>query len=234
MGSHPQRPASAVVFFDIDGTLLRRSGPQHRLALEAAVAAVAGVEATIANVPVQGMMDRKILEWMLLDAGVDGATIASSMPDLVRAAQHIYLANSPYTLRDRTCPGARAALERLTRSGIPLGLVTGNLSRIGWRKLQRAGLRRYFSFGAFAEEAEDRAGLVKRALLAARRRGWIGRRTRVWHVGDHENDILAARANGVGSIAVATGLSPAHDLSALSPDQLLRDLRGLSVEMLLA
>ncbi len=234
MGTYPQRPASAVVFFDIDGTLLRRSGPHHRLALEAATVRVAGVCASTDNVPVQGMMDRKILELMLVNAGMPAGAIAAAMPALVDAAQRLYLADSPYTLRHRVCPGARAALDRLSAGGIPLGLVTGNLSRIGWRKMQRAGLRRYFTFGAFAEEAEDRAGLVKRAVAYARSRGWVGRHTRMWHIGDHENDILAARANGVGSIAVATGLSPARDLSALSPDRLLRDLRALRLEMLVA
>ena len=154
------------------------------------------------------------------------------MPKLMETAQRLYLGDGPYTLRHRVCPGARAALERLHAGGVPMGLVTGNLSRIGWRKIQKAGLRRYFSFGAFAEQSDDRAGLVKRALHDARRRGWIGRDTRVWHVGDHENDILAARANKVGSIAVATGLTPAGDLLALRPDRLLRNLRALRVEML--
>jgi len=233
MGSSPPRPASAVVFFDIDGTLLRRSGPHHRLALEAAAAQVTGREASTANVPVQGMLDPKILEMMLLETGMAAVDIAGAMPALIDTAQRVYMGNSPYTLRHRVCPGARAALDRLSARGIPMGLVTGNLSRIGWRKMQKAGLGGYFRFGAFAEEAEDRSGLVKRALHRARRRGWIGVRTRVWHIGDHENDILAARANGIGSIAVATGLSPARALSALSPDRLLRDLRLLRVEMLL-
>lgn len=234
MSSCPRRPASAVVFFDIDGTLLRRSGPHHRIALETAAAEVTGRRASTANVPVQGMLDRKILELMLLESGMTGDEIQQAMPSLVDTAQRVYLRDSPYTLRHRVCPGARAALDRLAAQGIPLGLVTGNLSRIGWRKLQKAGLRQYFSFGAFAEQAEDRAGLVRRALCYARQRGWVGKHTRIWHIGDHENDILAARANGVRSVAVATGLSPACDLSALSPDRLLRDLRSLRVEMLLA
>jgi phosphoglycolate phosphatase len=234
MGSYPPRPAPAVVFFDIDGTLVRRAGPHHRLALEAAAARVTGLRATTANVPVQGMLDRKIFELMLLEAGMPLLEIAAAMPSLVETAQRLYVSDSPYTLRHKVCPGVRAALDRLHRKGIPLGLVTGNLSRIGWRKMEKAGLRRYFTFGAFAEEADDRAGLVRRALHYARRRGWLGQRTRIWHVGDHENDILAARANGVGSIAVATGLSPAPALRALSPDRLLHDLNALRVEMLLA
>jgi phosphoglycolate phosphatase-like HAD superfamily hydrolase len=223
-----------VVFFDIDGTLLRRSGPHHRLALEAAAVQVTGLRATTANVPVHGMLDRKILELMLLETGMPAWEIEAAMPRLVEEAQRVYVRESPGTLRHRVCPGVRAALERLRISGIPMGLVTGNLSRIGWGKMQKAGLRRYFSFGAFAEEAEDRTGLVRRALTLARQRGWIGRRTRVWHIGDHQNDILAARANGVRSLAVATGLSPAGELRAFVPDRLLRDLRSLRVEMLIS
>ncbi len=234
MGNCSQRPASAVCFFDIDGTLVRRSGPHHRLALEAAASQVTGLRALTENIPVHGMMDCKILELMLVEAGMTLENIRAAMPQLVRSAQSHYLGNSPYSLRHRVCPGARAALQRLRAQGIPMGLVTGNLSRIGWRKMQKAGLRTYFAFGSFAEQAEDRAGLLKRALHDARRRGWIGPRTRVWHVGDHENDILAAQANGVGSIAVATGLSPVRNLSALSPDYLLRDLRALRVEKLIA
>lgn len=232
MRHYPRQPVPAVVFFDIDGTLVRRSGPHHRIALEHAALAVTGRPASTANVPVHGMLDRKILELMLAETGVAPESIASAMPALVTEAQRLYLANSPLTLRHRVCPGARAALDRLFRAGIPLGLVTGNLSRIAWRKMQKAGLKHYFTFGAFAEQAEDRAGLVRRALRYARERGWVGPRTRVWHIGDHENDILAARANRVGSIAVATGLSPASDLAALSPDRLLRDLHTLRPEML--
>ena len=46
-------------------------------------------------------------------------------------------------------------LYKLSRRGIPTGLVTGNLTRIGWKKMERAGLRRYLRFGAFAERASD-------------------------------------------------------------------------------
>lgn len=178
------------------------------------------------------MMDRKILETMLLTDGAAPEEIRRAMPRLVDAAQAHYAGHGPLTLRHRVCPGARPALTALRLRGVPLGLVTGNLSRIGWRKLAHAGLNGFFRFGAFAEQAEDRAGLVRRALDLARRQGWLGPRTRVWHVGDHENDILAARANGIGSIAVASGVSPARDLSALRPDHLLRNLYSFRLEML--
>jgi phosphoglycolate phosphatase-like HAD superfamily hydrolase len=225
--------AGALVLFDIDGTLLRRSGPHHRQALVDAVRSVTGLETTTEGVPVQGMLDRDILEQMMLNAGAKPGEIRRSMPELVRRAQSIYVRRCP-NLRRRVAPGARMLLWRLYRKQVPAALVTGNLTRIGWKKMERAGLRRYFRFGAFAELAQDRAGLVKIALLEARRRGWLNGRTVVTLIGDHPNDILAARANGVRSVAVATGLSSSEELAGHQPDLLVDDLRALAVQRLLA
>ncbi len=222
----------ALVLFDIDGTLLRRAGPHHRQALIDAVRRATGVETTTEGVPVQGMLDRDILSCMLANAGVSRAVIRQHMPAIVTAAQRIYVRSCP-DLRRRVCPGARMLLYRLWRRRIPAGLVTGNLSRIGWKKMERAGLKQYLRFGAFAELAADRAGLVRIAVRHARRQGWINRSSPVALIGDHPNDIRAARANGVRSIAVATGLVSAEELAEHSPDILVPDLRALSLEALL-
>lgn len=124
-------------------------------------------------------------------------------------------------------------LYRLWRKGVPTGLVTGNLTKIGWRKMEQAGLRRYLRFGAFAELAKDRAGLVKIAVKHAHREGWIDHRSPIALIGDHPNDIRAARANGVRSVAVATGVIGAEELARHSPDVLAPDMRSLTVEMLI-
>ena len=99
--------------------------------------------------------------------------------------------------------------------------------------MERAGLRRYLRFGAFAELARDRAGLVRIAVRHARREGWINGSSPIALIGDHPNDIRAARANGVRSIAVATGLAPVDELAAHSPDVLVPDMRALSIESLI-
>jgi len=222
----------ALVLFDIDGTLLRRAGPHHRQALIDSVRRVTGHETTTDGVPVQGMLDRDILACMLVKVGVGPSNIRRNMPAMVALAQRLYARSCP-DLRRRVCPGARMLLYKLSRRGIPAGLVTGNLSRIGWTKMERAGLKRYLRFGAFAELAADRAGLVRIAVRHARRQGWIDRSSRISLIGDHPNDIRAARANGVRSIAVATGLVSAKELAGHAPDILVPDLRELSLEMLL-
>ena len=225
-------PTQALVLFDIDGTLLRRAGPHHRQALVEAVRRSTGMETTTDGLAVAGMLDRDILAAMLSNAGAPGALIRRKMPEIVARAQAIYSRRCP-DLRRKVCPGARMLLYRLSRRGIPAGLVTGNLTRIGWKKIERAGLRRYLRFGVFAEVARDRAGLVRAAVGHARREGWIGKHAPVALVGDHPNDIRAARANGVRAVAVATGLVGADELATHQPDVLVPDLRALSLEMLL-
>jgi phosphoglycolate phosphatase-like HAD superfamily hydrolase len=224
--------ARALVLFDIDGTLIRRAGPHHRTALVEAIRKTTGLETTTDCIPLHGMLDPVIMAEMLRRAGAPPALALESMPEIVRRAQSIYVRACP-NLERKTCPGVRRLLARLERRGVVLGLVTGNLTRIAWKKMERAGLKRYFRFGAFGEMAADRAGLVRIAVEEAHRRGWIDNRSRVSFVGDAPNDVLAAQAAGVRSIAVATGLCPPDELRAYSPDYLLEDLHGLKLGMVL-
>ena len=221
----------ALVLFDIDGTLIRRAGPHHREALVKAVQRTVGVETTTEGVPVAGMLDRDILATMMSRAGMKPGEIRLAMPEVVRRAQSIYVRGTPDLAR-KVCPGVRSLLARLVRRGAVIGLVTGNLSRIGWRKMERAGLRDYFRYGAFAELASSRAGLVRIAIRRARKERWIARDARISLVGDHPNDVRAARANDIRAVAVATGLAPIEELRAEAPDLALEDLRSLPVEML--
>src|SRR5262245_11167646 len=62
-----------LVLFDIDGTLLRRAGPHHREALVEAIRKITGLETTMDDVPVQGMLDRDIVTAMLANAGASAS-----------------------------------------------------------------------------------------------------------------------------------------------------------------
>jgi phosphoglycolate phosphatase-like HAD superfamily hydrolase len=216
----------ALVLFDIDGTLVRRAGPHHKEALVHGIRRVTGMETTTDGIPVQGMLDPNIVAAMMRQAGARRAAIREAMPEILRAAERYYVRVCP-VIENKHCPGVVPVLERLTQRGILLGLVTGNLPRIGWRKLQRAGLRGFFRFGAFGGMATTRAGLARIAIREARRNGWIARGTPVALIGDAPADIVAAQANHIRAIAVATGLTPAEELQSYQPDILLQDLRGL-------
>jgi phosphoglycolate phosphatase len=226
------KQSNVLVLFDIDGTLIRRAGPHHREALVEAIRRTAHVETTTEGVPVAGMLDRDILTSMMLTAGMSRAAIRRVMPEVIARAQSIYVRRVPDISR-KVCPGVRSLLRRLSARGVVIGLVTGNLSRIGWRKMERAGLRPYFRFGAFAEMACDRAGLVRVAIRRARREGWIGRESAITLIGDHPNDVLAAKANHIRSVAVGTGVVSLQELQTHSPDIAVLDLRALTVGSIL-
>jgi phosphoglycolate phosphatase len=220
----------ALVLFDIDGTLVRRAGPHHRDALVEGIRRVTGLETTTAGIPVQGMLDPVILTIMLKRAGAPPAVIRQALPGIQRAASRYYLRVCP-EIQEKRCPAVITVLDRLTRRGILLGLVTGNLTRIGWHKLLRADLSRYFRFGAFGEMAATRAGLARMAIREARSHGWIGRGAPISLIGDSPNDVIAARGSGIRAIAVRTGITPPAELEAEGPDFLIRTLHELRLRM---
>lgn len=219
---HRTRAGTAVCLFDIDGTLIRRAGPHHRQALEAAVSKVVGFDSTTEGIPVQGMLDQDIVTHMLCRAGAAPAEATRHLPAILDEASRHYLAAHPRSLRAKVCPGVRSLLRRLTRRGAHLGLVTGNFTAIAWKKMELAGLREFFTFGAFSEMAATRAGLASLALAEARAAGFSGPG---FLFGDHPNDIAAARATGLTAVAVATGVVPAVELASHSPDFLFTDFR---------
>ena len=105
--------APDLVLFDIDGTLVRKTGLWHRQSLCEAVRRVFGVEGTTEGIPVHGMLDPDILTLMLRAVGADDREIAASMPELVRAAEDFYLEHTP-ELPNCYCPGVPEllAIER--------------------------------------------------------------------------------------------------------------------------
>src|SRR5579871_2503145 len=121
----PRRPPispvpSALILFDIDGTLVRRAGPHHRQALVDAVRAVTGLETSTEHIPVHGMLDPDIITRMLRDAGASLALVRRAMPEIIDRAQRIYVRGVP-DLRRKTCPGVRRLLRRLQRDAVLLG-----------------------------------------------------------------------------------------------------------------
>jgi phosphoglycolate phosphatase-like HAD superfamily hydrolase len=222
----------AMVFFDIDGTLVRRIGLSHRKALIEAVRRVTGLETSVDGIPLHGMLDPEILTAMMTNAGASRSSARRAMPEIQRHAQTFFVRHCP-SLERKVCPGVHRLLERLRGAGVPMGLVTGNFSRIGWKKVERAGLKDHFRLAAFAEMGKDRAALLRLAIRQGRARGWIRKGTHISLIGDTVRDVQAARANGVLAVAVATGLCSMEELAVASPDVLVEDLRALRASVLI-
>jgi len=218
----------ALVLFDIDGTLVRRAGPTHRDALVAAIWEVLRIRTRNDNIAVHGKLDPDILMEMMGNAGIPRARANAALHAIYRAAERHYFFNVRDISR-KACPGTRRLLRLLHRRGAMLGLVTGNLARIAWKKLEMAGLSDYFLFGAFGEMAYTRTELARIAMRHASKRGWSNGSGKGVLVGDTPNDVEAGRANGLHTIAVATGLCSLEELQASSPTLCAPDLSDPAV-----
>ena len=219
-----------LFLFDIDGTLLAGMPPAHRMALCDAAQIVYGVSLEPIHLgKTAGLTDSVIARRMLVAAGVGPDALAAGLPAFYEAAAGAYERHVPDDLRPYRTPHAAESLEWLRAHGVRLGLVTGNIQRLAWRKLAAAGLDEYFSVGAFGDEAESRDDLPPLALTRAEQR--FGARfvpEAVYVIGDTPADIACGAASRFRTVAVATG--PEHsldDLRACQPDYAFPDLTHL-------
>ena len=214
-GPRPDWLGYDAYVFDIDGTLLSSAGMVHYNAFKAALRDVYGCERDITEVPLHGNTDIGILRATTRLSGVKDELFSEKLqPALAHIRDHAKQNQSRITIK--LCPSIAELVPFLHAKGKLLGLATGNLEVIGWMKMEAAGLRRYFDFGAFSDHHEKRSDIFAAALVEARRR--LGKEARVCFIGDTPADIEAAHLNNCAVIAVATGIHSYEQLQGLSPE----------------
>ena len=207
--------ACDAYLFDIDGTLLNTNDGVHYDSFHTALREVYGCEGRIDDVPVHGNTDIGILRAALkLHARLRDGEFEARLPQALEMMRTEVERNAD-RLRPELCPSIAELLAALNNDGKLLGVVTGNLERIGWRKLERAGIRKYFDFGSFSDMREKREDIFRHG--AARVRELRGPNATVCFVGDTPADIRAAAAIGLPVIAVATGIYSREQLAEHGP-----------------
>jgi phosphoglycolate phosphatase len=201
--------------FDIDGTLLNSRDGVHYYAFHNAMRAVLGRDIRIDGVPVHGNTDIGILKAATRLAGISDELIESRLAGILEHMCEEVERNASQ-LRPELCPSVTTLLESLHADGKLLGIVSGNLEPIGWKKLEAAGVRRFFSFGSFSDRHETRVEIFRWGADEVRRR--LGTDATVCFIGDTPADIAAARTLGLPVVAVATGIFPFEELQSSSPD----------------
>lgn len=202
--------------FDIDGTLLRHRDRVHFDAFDASVRSVMGRDLALDGVTLSGNTDPGILRDAFKLANVEDSGWRPQREEVLKAMCEHVLARRAEMV-PVIMPGIEATLEHLERKGALLGLATGNLAEIGWIKVENAGLRTWFKFGGFSDQFEDRADMIADAARQARALLQEPAAT-VCVVGDTPFDIAAARANGLPTIAVATGRYSYDELMEHHPE----------------
>ena len=210
--------------FDIDGTLLNCKDAVHYFAFCDALSTVAGRPVNLDGVTTHGSVDVAILRdaWTL--AGVPESVWRPRL-DEARAHMVAQVQRNREDLRIDVLPGVREVLQHLRQRGAALGVATGNLEGIGQLKLEHCGLLEFFRFAGYSDAFENRPDVIRAALQQAR--AVTSNDASICVVGDTPADILAARANGLDVIAVATGTFPLEVLRENAPTHCLRSLLDL-------
>src|SRR5581483_367243 len=213
-------PAADAYIFDIDGTLLVTRDLVHWNALHQAMVEAYGVDATIEGIQYHGKTDLSILRAALARAGVSDGRFEAGLLRALEIVRREVEANYR-DLKPIVCRGVLEMLASLGASGKLLGIASGNLKTVGWRKIEAAGLRRFFSFGCFSDHHESRAEIFRNAVACAAEKR--GANPRVCFIGDTPSDIEAARNVGAQILAVASGTFSFEQLNACSPDLCVAD-----------
>ncbi len=203
-----------LLLFDIDQTLINTGGAGLR-ALDRACQKLFSLENAMSGISPHGKTDPAIAREILrvrLGAG-------EAAPGQIETILEAYL----FFLKDevrlsptyRVLPGILSILDEMVgRKDVVLGLATGNIELGARVKLERGGLNRYFTFGGFGSDSEDRTELVRKAAeKAAYENGGSIQPFDTFVIGDTPLDIDAGKRAGFKTVGVGTG--------SYSVDQLL-------------
>ncbi|HEX4064543.1 MAG TPA: HAD family hydrolase [Acidobacteriaceae bacterium] len=214
--------------FDIDGTLVRHRDRVHVDAFFESVRVVMGRELVLDGVTLSGNTDPGILRDAFRLASVDDSAWRPHREDVLQSMCSVVAARRSELL-PIVMPGVEATLAHLQRKGALLGVATGNLEKIGWMKIENAGLRSWFRFGGFCDRFEVRADMIAHAAEQARALLQAGpsEPLAICVIGDTPFDIEAARVHGLPTIAVATGRYSFDELMEHEPAACATTLEAL-------
>jgi beta-phosphoglucomutase-like phosphatase (HAD superfamily) len=219
-----------AVLFDIDGTLINTGGASDR-AWKRAFLELHGLEVEVGDYTGKGVTDPVV--GMTSFRGALGQEPSAAEMAKLMSLRLRYLpeevAGSPGF---EVLPGVEELLERLIDDGVLLGLITGNVEAAAHIKLARANLNRFFAFGGYGSDADQRVEVARTALSrAATVSGHEIEHGSCLAVGDTPVDIEAAHGAGIRILSVATGEYSLDQLAAAGADlavATLRDWPGIS------
>lgn len=213
--------AGSLVLWDIDHTLIKTTD-HDRLVYQKVLADFLQTSSPI-SLPEsgKGLNEHAIVTEVLINHGFSPARCASALPTLLASMEQELAVPSRLRRFGALLPGAKPLLEANQRGGGSNVPLTGNLRRVGEAKLAAFNLARFMrvDIGGYATEHTDKAVLVNRVIA----RSAHSPRTAIV-IGDSTTDIAAAVRNGISSIGVATGATPADALKAAGATAVVADL----------
>jgi phosphoglycolate phosphatase len=204
------RPPFEALIFDLDGTLID-SAPDVRAAANRVLVDAGRRPLTLDEVKnLIGQGGRALIENALALTGQPGTS------DEIECGLENFLTTYAGNPSENTTvyPGAREALESFRADGVRLGICTNKPGRTTAAVIRALDLDRYFAVVSCGDAVPYRKPDGRHVLRVVDALGTRAQTTAL--IGDSENDISAAVAAGVRSVAVTFGYShvPYDELGA--------------------
>ena len=212
-----------LILFDVDQTLISTRGGDRK-ALNTTFQELHCIDDAFEGINFGGRMDLSIMDQVYSHWGV--AEGDRSLGDF--KARYFELLE--LILKDWETgivyPGIPELLSALdSRAVVQLGLATGNFRESAFIKLQKYGLDTFFEEGGFGGDHPERPQVVADAIVKCQRlSGKVYERKDIFVIGDSISDVEAGKANGINTVAVATGRCDTENLQALGPTFVFEDL----------
>jgi phosphoglycolate phosphatase-like HAD superfamily hydrolase len=212
-----------AILFDIDGTLIDTGGAgaaSWRLAFDQ----LYDIPADIGEFTDAGMTDpavgRKTFE-AVLHREPERKEFTRLMERRLHYLHQAVEESEGY----RVLPGVEKLLPRLIEDGYLVGLVTGNTEAAAHVKLHRARLNRFFSFGGYGSDANERPEVTRLALKRASLvYGEAVSPGQAIALGDTPLDVTGAHAAGIECVGVGSHKFSAEQLREAGADYAISSL----------
>jgi len=204
-----------LLLFDVDQTLISTGGAGIR-ALNRAFEQLFSLQNAMDGILPHGKTDpgiiREIFATRTVESPCDG--YPTSLEPILNSYLTFLKEEIESSTSYKVLPGIENILDSMAgRSDVLVGLATGNVEAGARIKLARGNLNRYFAFGGFGSDSENRTLLVKRgAETAAAFSGRSLAPSSTFVIGDTPRDIEAGREAGFQTVGVATGKYSRSDL----------------------
>ncbi len=206
---------------------MRGNLPEHVDGFRYAWKKVLGIDASLSDWPTHhGQPDAVILEKLpQISHGIKAEIILDKIEDLKSAKEEYFFAHCRQDYTKMVMPGVLGLLTELKKRLIPLAIKSGNLEKIGWFRLEKAGLKDFFITGGFGDNVSSKAGSVEQAI----KRTEDGLNTKFIHqnifdVGDSRYDIEADLEVEINGIAVCSGFDSREVLRKAGAEYILDNL----------
>src|SRR5664279_943567 len=206
-----------AILFDIDGTLITTGGAgaaSWRLAFDE----LYDIPADIGEFTDSGMTDPEVGR-KTFEAVLDREPERKEFTRLMERRLHYLHQTVEESDGYRVLPGVNELLPSLIEEGYLVGLVTGNTEAAAHIKLHRAKLNRFFSFGGYGSDSNERGEVTRIALERANLvYGETVSPDQAVGIGDTPLDVKGAHAAGIECLGVGSGKFSADQLREAGAD----------------